>query len=248
MKAMLSALAALACLAAASPAAAVDCAKAATLVERLVCGRPELKELDTVLDQLYPDAIKVAQDPETLIATQRDWAAGLEACNGYECIDEAYQARLERLGTYFNDVQKPDARFIPAAEGGQTCVRLILPMRPGAKANCRVIDYKPLGKLAGLDRFYALYALDFRINGSDFLFTAPVILTADPAKPDTLELHLALLDLPAIPDTEAAHGNARPVLAADKKGDRLEFRIAGDKAKRRAYAPAAGSHAFVRLR
>jgi hypothetical protein len=248
MKSAFGGLAAFVCLAAATPALAVDCAKAVTIVEKLVCGRPELKEMDVVLQQLYPDALKVAQDPETVAATQRDWAAGLEACNGYECIDEAYQARLERLGTYFNSVQAKDAHFIAASEAPRTCVRIILPQRPEAKGNCRVMDYQPLGKVGGFERFYALYATSFRIGGSDFLFTAPIVLTADPAKPGELELNLALLDLPEIPDTQPARLSARPKLKADRRGQHLEFRIANDRAGLRAYGPGEGGRALTRLR
>jgi uncharacterized protein YecT (DUF1311 family) len=223
------------CLFVASPAAAFDCAKAKSLVERLVCGRPELKEQDALLNELYDRSLKVAQDPEMVAATHQDWIAGLAACNGYECIDEAYEGRIERLGAYFNSVQLRDARLVPAAAGGKTCARLVLPQRPDAKGTCQVKDFQPLGKLAGLDRFYALYVTAFRINGSDFVFTTPVVLTANPAFPDSLELDLALLDSPTIVDSDEARARARPRLKADKKGGLVEFRIAGDREGQRHY-------------
>jgi uncharacterized protein YecT (DUF1311 family) len=226
-----------ACLFAASPAAALDCAKARSLVERLVCGRPELKEQDALLSELYARSLKVAQDPEMVASTQEDWVAGLSACNGYECIDEAYEARIERLGAYFNSVQLRDARLVPVGAGGTTCARLVLPQRPDAKGSCQVKDFQPLGKLAGLDRFYALYVTAFRINGSDFVFTTPVVLTANPAFPESLELDLAMLDAPTIGDSEEARARARPKLKTDRKGGHVEFRLAGDREGLRHYRP-----------
>lgn len=237
-----------ACLFAASPAAALDCAKAKTLVERLVCGRPELKAQDALLSELYARSLKVAQDPEMVAATQQDWYAGLSACNGYDCVDDAYEARIERLGAYFNSVQLKDARLAPANAADKTCVRLVLPQRPDAKGSCQVKDFQPLGKLAGLDRFYALYVTAFRINGSDFVFTTPVVLTANPAFPGALELDLALLDAPTIADSEAGRANARPKLKADRNGGHVEFRIAGDREGQRHYRAGDVGEPLQRLR
>lgn len=225
----------------ASPAAAVDCAKAGTKAEQLVCGRPELKELDDLVEKLYPATLRVAQDPETVASTQRDWRAGVEACNGYDCIEDAYDDRLERLSGYFREVQAVDAVAIAAASGDKACVRVVLPQRPAIKPTCKVLDFQPLGRLGGFERFYALYAATFRINGSDFDFIAPVILTADPAMPDKLELDLALLDAPAIADTAAARQAARPQV----KGERLEFHLSGDD---RAYVAVAGGRRLARQR
>ena len=161
--------------------AAIDCAKAGTKAEQLVCGRPELKELDELVEKLYPATLRVAQDPEMVASTQRDWRAGIEACNGYECIEDAYDDRLERLTGYFKEVQAGDAVTIAIASGDKACVRVVLPQRPTIKPTCKVLDFQPLGRFGGFDRFYALYSATFRINGSDLDFIAPVILTADPA-------------------------------------------------------------------
>jgi hypothetical protein len=111
----------------------------------------------------------------------------------------------------------------------------VLPQRPDAKGSCQVKDFQPLGKLKGLDRFYALYVTSFRIGGSDFVFTTPVVLTSNPAFPGALELDLALLDAPTIVDSDEARAKARPRLKTDRKGERVEFRIAGDREGPRNY-------------
>lgn len=223
------------------PAAAMDCAKAETRVEKLVCGRPELKEYDELVDKLYPATLRAAQDAEMLAATQRDWRAGIEACNGYECIEDAYEDRLARLTSYLREVQSPEAIAIATASGDKACARMVLPQRPTVKPTCKVLDFQPLGRIGGFDRFYALYAASFRINGSDFDFVAPVILTADPALPDKLELDLALLDAPPIADTAAGRQAARPQV----RGERVEFHFSGDE---RAYAPVTGGRRLARQR
>ena len=226
-------------LAAASPAAAVDCAKAATRVEKLVCGRPELKELDDLVEKLFPATLRVAQDAEMVASTQRDWRSGIEACNGYECIEDAYGDRLERLTSYFREVQAGDAVAIAKASGDTACVRVVLPQRPAIKPTCKVLDFQPLGQFGGFERFYALYSATFRVNGSDLDFITPVILTADPALADKLELDLAVLDAPPIPDSSAGRQAARPQM----KGERLEFHFAGDE---RAYVAVAGGRRLAR--
>lgn len=67
-----------------------DCEKAATAIERTICGNTQLRQLDSELAHNYRAAMKhiAPEDLKSLVATQRDWvsdrnsqcAAGAAAC------------------------------------------------------------------------------------------------------------------------------------------------------------------------
>ena len=81
-------------------AASFDCAKARTPVEKLICGRPQLGELDEKLDAafkgakdgLLPDeARRVTQEQLQWLRTVRN------SCTDAACLEQAYTARLKEL-------------------------------------------------------------------------------------------------------------------------------------------------------
>jgi uncharacterized protein YfaP (DUF2135 family) len=86
-------------------AAGFDCAKARSVVEKLICGDPDLNRQDERLAQLYKKlsshlaadsvALKALQDNQKVwIRTQRN------PCTDVSCLKEVYQARTTALETW----------------------------------------------------------------------------------------------------------------------------------------------------
>lgn len=99
-----TALVALTSMALTSPASAFDCGKAATAVEKSICGDPQLKRLDDQLADAYA-AVKAASTPaeqKMLARSQRRWIAEREYCKGADqgvaaCVTDKTRERLSLL-------------------------------------------------------------------------------------------------------------------------------------------------------
>jgi uncharacterized protein len=79
-------------------AASFDCAKAATTTEKLICGDPQLSQLDGQLAQAYRRALEGAVNPDKLRAEQRAWLrTERKACGDDACLKTVYAQRLAAL-------------------------------------------------------------------------------------------------------------------------------------------------------
>jgi uncharacterized protein len=79
--------------------ASFDCSKAASKVEKMICGDAELSRLDETLNHAYLQALDRADIKEQTIESQRQWLENeRNACQNAECIKKAYKARIRELG------------------------------------------------------------------------------------------------------------------------------------------------------
>jgi uncharacterized protein len=83
--------------------ASIDCGKASSDVEQLVCSDPALAALDQKLGAVYKEA-EVKQGspvPQWFVNQQRDWNTSRDACGGSpsmkSCVDTAYTHRIAAL-------------------------------------------------------------------------------------------------------------------------------------------------------
>jgi uncharacterized protein len=80
-------------------AAGFDCTKAASAVEKLICGDAELFTLDEALSKAYAQALERAHIKEEMIQIQRQWLKNQRnACQNAECVRRAYETRIKDLG------------------------------------------------------------------------------------------------------------------------------------------------------
>jgi uncharacterized protein len=79
-------------------AASFDCGKAASEIEKLICGDDELSKLDESLNKAYLEALKRTIKKQ-IIKSQRQWLKNeRNACQNAECIKKAYETRIWELG------------------------------------------------------------------------------------------------------------------------------------------------------
>lgn len=79
-------------------AASFDCAHAATKMEKLICGDPQLSKNDEELAASYSQALKEAPDPGVIKKQQREWLGEVrKRCNDAACIGDAYSLRIAQL-------------------------------------------------------------------------------------------------------------------------------------------------------
>lgn len=78
-------------------AASFDCAKAASLVEKLVCSDGEISKLDDDLSTAYQAVSGDSAAADQVRRDQRQWLAGRNACRDRVCIKSAYDRRLADL-------------------------------------------------------------------------------------------------------------------------------------------------------
>lgn len=78
-------------------AAGIDCAKAASPVERMICADPALRRADGEVAGAFAAALDLTDDAPGLRASQRQWLAGRNACPDAACLATAYAARNTEL-------------------------------------------------------------------------------------------------------------------------------------------------------
>jgi uncharacterized protein len=90
-----------AAIAAALPAttpAALDCSRAKSNAEKLLCSNPRLAEADERLAFAFRGAVRRGADPEQLMESQRVWVRNArDVCNDAECMLRAYEERISDL-------------------------------------------------------------------------------------------------------------------------------------------------------
>jgi uncharacterized protein YecT (DUF1311 family) len=80
-----------------SIAASFDCSKAATKVEKMICGDAHLSRLDDDLGRNYSNAMKKFPNTDQLKQEQRAWLKEREKCKNVECLDSEYRERIHEL-------------------------------------------------------------------------------------------------------------------------------------------------------
>ena len=78
--------------------AALDCSRAKSNTEKLLCSNPRLAEADERMARAFRGAIHRGADPKTLMETQRVWIDDArDVCNDVECMLRAYEERISDL-------------------------------------------------------------------------------------------------------------------------------------------------------
>jgi uncharacterized protein len=78
--------------------AALDCSRAKTNVEKLLCSSPRLAEADQRMALAFRGAIHRGADSKILMEAQRAWIHDArDVCNDVECMLKAYDERISDL-------------------------------------------------------------------------------------------------------------------------------------------------------
>ena len=132
-------------------AASFDCAKAATTTEKLICGDPQLSQLDGQLAQAYRRALEGAVDPDKLRAEQRAWLrTERKACGDDACLKTVYAQRLAALAATparERALGQGPVESAPATGGSGETFKLA-PVLDKAKGDAAVAAYHRRGVLA----------------------------------------------------------------------------------------------------
>jgi uncharacterized protein len=78
-------------------AASFDCAKAASVTEKLICGDERLSKLDEQLASSYSQILKASSDKDTFKKTQFEWLKQQRACKDAVCLTQVYKDRITHL-------------------------------------------------------------------------------------------------------------------------------------------------------
>ncbi|MGH8629750.1 MAG: lysozyme inhibitor LprI family protein [Burkholderiales bacterium] len=81
--------------------AAIDCSRASSNADLLVCSNDQLALADERMALAFRDAMRRGVDRNKLITTQRDWTANVrDRCNDFACLMHAYDDRAAELDNY----------------------------------------------------------------------------------------------------------------------------------------------------
>lgn len=139
----------------AAQAASFDCARAATPVEKMICGSPRLSELDEHLGRYYSAGRAALGGASACLATnQRDWLRAVRnPCKDVACLERAYLGRLAELDplqpgmTAIKNIDLPVVKslvwIIPPAEDTVAAPRD--PKRPPLVLTGRILDDRAEG-------------------------------------------------------------------------------------------------------
>ncbi len=79
-------------------AAALDCSRARSNAEKMVCSNSRLAMAEERMAYAFREAIRHGADPSMLMQTQRLWTSEIrDACNEAECMLKAYEDRTAEL-------------------------------------------------------------------------------------------------------------------------------------------------------
>lgn len=112
------------CTAIKAQAASFDCDKAATKVEKMICGDAELSTLDEELADIYKNVMKDGTKKETTKSAQKVWLKDRNRCEEIPCLKSAYQGRMAALKqpehSASTPVQSPASD--PPAKNDESCL------------------------------------------------------------------------------------------------------------------------------
>ena len=78
--------------------AAIDCSRAKTNTEKLLCSNSRLADADQRMAFEFREAIKRGARPAVLMESQRTWMNDVrDVCNDVECMLRAYEERTSEL-------------------------------------------------------------------------------------------------------------------------------------------------------
>ncbi|MCG6941774.1 MAG: DUF3298 domain-containing protein [Thiohalocapsa sp.] len=152
-------------------AASFDCAKAATAVEKLICGEWLLGRLDERMAELYERAQKAPDaDDKALLAAQRAWLETRDACTDTACLEQAYRARIAALGggpegnkgKVKREVVEAGAAVQLIDKRGDLDIEAIFPVLPGDDAATRAAN-------TGIEQAFREPLEGFRKQYAEFL-------------------------------------------------------------------------------
>ncbi|ABB10936.1 lysozyme inhibitor LprI family protein [Burkholderia lata] len=75
----------------------IDCSRAKTRTDRLICSDKALVSADSALSSAYYDAVGIAADQQAVIQSQRTWLKQRDACGDAACVATAYRDRTAAL-------------------------------------------------------------------------------------------------------------------------------------------------------
>ncbi|HKQ25528.1 MAG TPA: hypothetical protein VJT81_13885 [Burkholderiales bacterium] len=78
--------------------AALDCSRARSNAEKMLCSNSRLAMADERMAYAFREAIRRGADPAALMQTQRRWTFEIrDACNEVDCMLKAYENRTAEL-------------------------------------------------------------------------------------------------------------------------------------------------------
>ncbi|OBH97931.1 lysozyme inhibitor LprI family protein [Mycobacterium sp. E2733] len=170
-------------------AAPLDCAKPANPAQQLVCGDPQLTDLDHRMQAAYQQAIaRPDADQGALTAAQNGWATARDGCaqnpEAHTCLVEAYQTRLVQLGIADpGTLSPPVVTYQCPADAGPLTAQFYNEFDPPAavlnwKGNQEILFLEPSGSGARYGRQGSEYwehqgEVKLDLNGAKFVCRAP---------------------------------------------------------------------------
>ncbi|HEV7778889.1 MAG TPA: lysozyme inhibitor LprI family protein, partial [Luteibacter sp.] len=133
-------------------AASFDCSKAASPVEKLICGDQDVSRLDTQLQGTYQTALGAvdASSKDRLVKEQRNWIRYTRnICQDEACLGDAYKARIAVLGRNEKYLVDKASCDIP---DGKSCRSVVVYRDPEARIdsfNKSLVEQKISGKIIG---------------------------------------------------------------------------------------------------
>ncbi len=79
-----------------SSALAIDCARTSSIVENTICDSPQLKWMDSILNDTYRNILKQSE-PTRVNEEMKQWLASRDACSSSSCLRWAYLQGIGQL-------------------------------------------------------------------------------------------------------------------------------------------------------
>jgi uncharacterized protein len=89
------------CLFSGAAAGAIDCSRAVTNVDKLICSSSRAAIAENQMAYSYREALRRGVDPQLLSRSQREWQEQVrDLCNDVSCLVKAYDERGAEIDNY----------------------------------------------------------------------------------------------------------------------------------------------------
>jgi uncharacterized protein len=105
-------------------ATSIDCSKASTKAEHLICEDPDISKQDEEMSELYSEVFKKIPNEELFKKQQQEWIDARNRCEDISCLKRYYQGRIAELQVA-NEFKNEESYTLLMSKNDELCTHML---------------------------------------------------------------------------------------------------------------------------